>query len=332
MFMREGEVMQFKSPEYLLFLLLLLPVGIVLFRKREGLGRYFDKTVLQKLQLQTGIVSVGMKSAILLLAMALMVLALARPYVDHGEVKVRSSTIDIVVGFDISKSMFANDVYPSRLALAKKKFKSFADDLEEAKIGVIGFSSRAFLISPLTEDFNTLEYLVGNMNTDYISLRGTSIMNALEVTAELMKEGDKKALLLFTDGGDKSSFDEEISYAKEHGIVLYIYNIGTEKGGVISTENGALTDENGDIVVVRLNDAIKELALKSGGAYMKYSLKHNDIKALADAVKSHFQNSKKEGMDTIHDVKELFIYPLAAAIVLLFAALYSLPFERRRNV
>ncbi len=324
--------MQFKSPEFLLFLILLLPVGIILFRKREGLGKYFDKEVLGKLQLQTGFVSVGMKSVLLLLAMALMILALARPYVDHGEIKVRTSAIDIIAGFDISRSMFANDVYPNRLALAKKKFKTFASDMKEAKIGVIGFSSRAFLVSPLTEDFNTLEYLVGNMNTDYVSLKGTNIMNALEATADLMEKGDRKAFLLFTDGGDKSSFDEEISYAKEHGIVLYIYNIGTEKGGVIPTENGALTDKNGDMVIVRLNEAIKELALKSGGAYMKYSLKHNDIKALADAVKSHFYNRKKESVDTIRDIKELFIYPLAAAVVLLFAALYSLPFKRRRNV
>ncbi len=331
MCMYEGEAMQFKSPEFLTLLLVLLPIGVVLFRKREGLGKYFNKSVLDKLQLHSGMVSVGMKSAMLLLAMALMMIALARPYIDHGEVKVKSSTIDIIAGFDISRSMFANDVYPSRLTLAKQKFKTFSDDFKEAKIGVIGFSSRAFLISPLTEDFNTLEYLVSNMNTDSVSLRGTSILDALEVTADLMQDGDKKAFLLFTDGGDKSDFKKEIAYAKANNIVLYIYNIGTKKGGVIPTENGALTDKNGDIVVVRLNEAIKTLALESGGAYMQYSLKHNDIHALADAIKSHFHNQKEESMNTIRDIKELFIYPLAAGIVLLFAALYSLPLKRRRH-
>ncbi len=324
--------MLFKSPELLMFLVLLLPIGIVLYRKREGLGKYFSKEVLKKLQLQEGVVSVGMKSGFLLLSLALMVIALARPYIDHGEIKVKSSTIDLIVGFDISRSMFANDVYPNRLSLAKEKFKAFSNDFKEAKIGVIGFSSRAFLISPLTEDFNTLEYLVSHMNTDSVSLRGTSILDALEVTADLMKESDKKAFMLFTDGGDNTTFDKEITYAKAHNIVLYIYNIGTKKGGVIPTDHGALTDKNGDIVVVHLNEAIKTLALESGGAYMQYSLKRNDIKALADAIKKHFQNAKEESIDMIRDIKELFIYPLLAGILFLFAALYSLPLKRRRYV
>ena len=313
-----------------MLLALLLPLGILLFRKRERLGRYFEKEVLEKLQLNTGLVSPTLKSVLLLLSIALMLIALARPYADHGEIKVKTSTIDIIAAFDISRSMFANDVYPNRLTMAKQKFKDFTSAFEEAKIGVIGFSSRAFLISPLTEDFNTLEYLVGNMNTDSVSLKGTSILNALDVTANLTEEGDKRALLLFTDGGDKQEFSKEIAYAKEHDIVLFVYNIGTEKGGVIPTPKGALTDKNGDIVVVRLNDAIKALALESGGAYMQYSLKHNDTKALADAIKARF-HKQDESINTIKDVKELFIYPLSAALVLLFTALYSLPVRRGKH-
>jgi Ca-activated chloride channel family protein len=322
--------MQFKSPEWLILLALLLPLGILLFRKRERLGRYFEQEVLAKLQLSTGFAPAALKSVLLLVSITLMIAALARPYLDHGEINVKSSTVDIIAAFDISRSMFANDVYPNRLTMAKQKFKDFTSEFEEAKIGVIGFSSRAFLISPLTEDFNTLEYLVGNMNTDSVSLKGTSILNALDVTAGLMEEGDKRAFLLFTDGGDKHDFSKEIAYAKENNIVLFIYNIGTEKGGVIPTPQGALTDKNGDIVVVHLNDTIKELALESGGAYMQYSLKHNDIKALADAIKARFHN-RDESINTIKDIKELFIYPLMAALILLFTALYSLPGKRRNH-
>ena len=323
--------MQFKSPEYLLLLLLLLPMALMLFRKEGSLKAYFDAEVLEKLQLSEGVISLKVKSLFLLLSAAMMIVALSRPYVDEGEIKVSSSSIDVIAAFDLSRSMFANDVYPNRLALAKKKFKSFSDDFEEAKIGVIGFSSRAFLISPLTEDFATLDYLVSNMNLDSVTLRGTSVMNALEVTNDLMKESPKKALVLFTDGGDKKDFSEEISYAKNHNIVVFVYNIGTQKGGVIPEVTGALTDKNGDIVVVRLNEKIKTLALQSGGAYMKYSLKNNDIDALAQAVKQRF-SEKSEEESTIKDVRELFYYPLSLGLLLLLLSLYSLPVKRRKDV
>ncbi len=323
--------MQFKSPEFLLLLLLLLPLAFMLFRKGVTIAHYFDAEILKKLQLSDSFLSPAVKNSFLLLSTALMIVALARPYIDNGEIKVSSSTIDVMAAFDISRSMFANDVYPNRLALAKNKFHEFCGDFQEAKIGVIGFSSRAFLISPLTEDFATLEYLVGNMNLDSITLRGTSVMNALEVTNDLLNESEKKALILFSDGGDSENFSKEIDYAKKHNIVVFAYNIGTTKGGVIPDEKGALMDKNGDIVVVRLNEKIKTLALQSGGAYMEYSLKTNDIDALAQAIKQRFNEKSKEE-STIKDEKELFYYPLSAALVLLFLALYSMPSRRRKDV
>jgi len=195
---------------------------------------------------------------------------------------------------------------------------------------VIGFSSRAFLISPLTEDFATLDYLVNNMNLDSVTLRGTSVMNALEVTNDLLKESEKKALVLFSDGGDNTDFSKEIAYAKAHNIIVFAYNIGTAKGGIIPDANGALTDEKGDIVVVRRNDKIRELALQSGGAYMEHSLKRNDINALAKAIKQRFSDRNEES-STIRDERELFYYPLAVALLLLFTALYSILSKRRTD-
>ena len=323
--------MQFKSPEFLSLLLLLLPLALILFRKGGSLKAYFDAEILKRLQLSESVLNPAIRNILLLLSVTLMIIALARPYSDNGEIKVSSSTINVMAAFDISRSMFANDVYPNRLTLAKKKFQEFISDFQEVKIGVIGFSSRAFLISPLTEDFATLEYLVTNMNLDSVTLRGTSVMNALEVTNDLLKESEKKALILFSDGGDSENFTKEIAYAKKHKVVVFIYNIGTTTGGVIPEGNSALTDENGDIVVVRLNTKIKTLALQSGGAYMEHSLKKNDVNALAEAIKQRF-SEKNEAEEIIKDEKEFFHYPLSVALVLLFLALYSMPARRRKDV
>ena len=322
--------MHFEQPHLLFLLIVLVPLALLLFAPRKAVRSTFAPEVLKLLLQRTSTVPQWLRSALLLTAVALFITALARPVVDRGEIKVQSSTIDLIVGFDISRSMFANDIYPSRLALAKRKFDDLLVDVNGTRIGVIGFSARAFMVSPLTEDFATLRYLVSNMNTDSISLRGTDLLQALQQTDTLLEGSDKKALLLFTDGGDGSDFDKEIAYARAHNIVVFLYNIGTEKGGVIPTAQGAMTDKHGDIVVVRRNDSVKALALQSGGAYMPYSLKHNDIGALADALKSRF-TPRREKSDVIRDLQELFVWPLGGGVILLLIALYSLPQRRRRH-
>jgi len=322
--------MHFEQPHLLFLLIVLLPLALLLFAPREAAKNTFDPAVLKLLLQRSKTLPQWLRNALLLAAAALFIAALARPVVERGEIEVQRSTIDLIVGFDISNSMFANDIYPSRLALAKRKFDNLLGDVNGTRVGIIGFSARAFMVSPLTEDFSTLRYLAKNMNTDSVSLHGTDLLQALEQTDALLQGSDKKALLLFTDGGDGKDFDKEIAYARAHNIVVFLYNIGTEKGGVIPTDHGALTDKHGDIVVVRRNDAVKALALQSGGAYMTYSLKRNDIRALADALKARF-TPRKEKNDVIRDVRELFVWPLGAGIAVLLIALYSLPQRRRRH-
>ena len=322
--------MHFESPHLLFLSLLLGFMALILFARKAQARHTFSPEALALLMRSKRTLPQWVRHTLMLLAAALFIVALARPAIDRGEIEVTSSTIDIIVGFDISRSMFANDIYPSRLELAKRKFDAFLNDADNMRIGVIGFSSRAFMVSPLTEDFATLRYLVSNMNTDTVSLKGTDILQALEQTDALLKNSDKKALLLLTDGGDSKDFSKEIAYAKAHNIVVFVYNIGTEKGGVIRTDSGAMTDQNGNIVVVRRNEAIKTLAIDSGGAYMNHSLSRNDIGALANAVASRF-TARKERSDTIRDTEELFIWPLGAGTTLLLLSLYAAPPRRRRR-
>jgi Ca-activated chloride channel family protein len=155
-------------------------------------------------------------------------------------------------------------------------------------------------------------------------------MSALEAANNLFENQEKKVLVLFTDGGDKQDLSEEIAYAKSHRITVFIYAIGTEKGGVIKTENGVLKDSKGDIVIVKRNDAIKKLALETGGAYMVYSLKNNDVKALADLIESKF-SAKLQEETTIKNREELFLYPLGGALLALFMAFFSLPRGRAKR-
>jgi len=321
--------MEFEQSQLLWLLLLLIPLGMMIQKGRSSLEQHFNPTLLKQMRQRQQTLSKRTRAILLLGAIALGIVALARPIINNGEIKVQSSDIDVMVGFDISNSMFAEDIYPNRFDFAKRKFDDFLEVMPQARVGVIGFSSRAFLVSPLTKDRASLKFLVNNMQFDNMSLKGTDMLSALEVTDHLIKENKKKALLLFTDGGDKSDYSQEINYAKEHGISVFVYAIGTTKGGVIKTPQGVLKDAKGDIVVVKLNEKIKELALKSNGAYLKYSMQKNDIKALAENIKAKFKSTEKKEQ-TIKDTQELFIYPLMLAILLFMISFSSLP--RRRGV
>jgi len=316
--------MTFENSEFLWLALLLLPLVFLLRHRKSGLEAYFSPEVLHEMRHKDGGVSKKIRNILLLFALLFAIVSFARPVIYKGEIKVNSSTIDVMVGFDISHSMFAEDIYPNRFEFAKQKFDVLLKEMSEAKIGVIGFSSQAFLISPLTKDIGSLRFLVKNMQFDSMSLKGTDIYSALEVTSDLLKENKKKALFLFTDGGDKDDYSKEIAYAKEQGILLFVYAIGTKKGGIIKTENGVLKDKNGDIVVVKRNEAIKHLAIESGGAYLEYSMNNSDIKILSRNIKSKFKATQKNEQ-TIKDREELFVYPLLLSLLFFFLSFSSVP-------
>jgi Ca-activated chloride channel family protein len=318
--------------DVLWLLIVLLPFLFIVSKKRSGLEHYFSKRVLDKIQIGSYGLSPRVRNILLTLSLAFVIIALARPYKEGEEIKVKSSFIQVVAGFDISNSMFANDVYPSRFEFAKQKFSTLLEAFENAKIAIVGFSSQAFLIAPMTNDYNSLKFLTANLSFDYVSLKGTSLMSALESANTLFehKSDEKKAVLIFSDGGDKDDLSAEIEYAKANNISVFIYAIGTQKGGVIQGQNGVIKDAQGNIVVSKLNSKIKALALETGGAYLEHSLRQNDIKALSDAIKAKF-DAKSDKESTIKQNKELFVYPLGAAVVLLFMSLFSLPGLGRTN-
>jgi len=313
----------FLHVELLWALILLLPLFYFLKHNKKSYESLFAKEVLDKIRVKNRGFNKRARNTLLIFSAFFMILALARPVIDKGDIKIKSSFINVIVGLDISNSMFVDDVYPNRFDFAKKKFYEFLKDMKNARVGVIGFSSQSFLVAPLSEDYYSLDFLVKNLSTSSISLRGTNFMSALEAANDLYQTNQKKAFLIFSDGGDQSDFSKEIAYAKEHNIVVFVYAIGTDKGGVIKTKNGPLKDKNGNIVVVRINQNIKKLALQSGGAYMRSTLSSRDISMLSNAIKARFK-AKGSEINSIKDRLELFYYPLSLAILLFFMAIFSL--------
>ncbi|WP_457597451.1 vWA domain-containing protein [Hydrogenimonas sp.] len=311
------------------WVLALLPlVGLLWWLGRrsgtDDLARHFAPELYARMLAKGSGWSRRVRRNLLLLATALVVVALAGPYLDRGTVRLKARSYDLAVAFDISRSMFADDIFPNRLALAKRKFYDLLGSLKEARVAVLGFSSRAFLVAPPTRDYASLKYLVEHMGFDYVTLKGTDMLTPLEVTAQLYPGREPKALLLFTDGGDTRDFSKEIAYAKAHGIRVFVYAVATRKGGVMRLKEGVVRDSDGNVVVTRLNPAVAQLAKETGGLYMPYSLHKGDMAKMARAIRRSL--APKEGEESvIRDIRPLFHYPLALALLLFTMYAFSLP-------
>jgi len=256
-----------------------------------------------------------------------LVIALARPIIENKPIVVSQSSVSLVVAFDISKSMMATDVYPNRFLFAKNKFYQLLTNLKNEKIGAIAFSSKSFLIAPLTSDYGTVKYLVDNLSLESISVNGSLVEEALQSTSKLLEGSNDKSLLIFTDGCDNDNFTQEIALAKTHNIKVFVYAIGTKKGSAIDNNGDVLKDDKGNIVITKLNENIKQLAFDTGGAYLEYSPQDKDIENLLEAIREK-SDARKIGDAVIYDNVELFYIPLFIGLLFFMVAISG--FRRKR--
>jgi len=211
----------------------------------------------------------------------LFVLSLARPVMNMKEHKVKQQFIPIVIALDVSKSMMATDIYPNRISLAKKKLKLIVELSKNTTIGVLLFAKDSFWLSPVTQDFISLNYILDNLDTSLEFSNGSNIFAVLEATKYMLNSFKVKNLIIRSDGGNENQYKDELSFALKNNIAIYSIGLATEIGSPIHNgDNTYLTNKNGDIVTVKLNKSIQKLSLKSQGGYINYTLNNSDVKAI----------------------------------------------------
>ncbi|HIP03401.1 MAG TPA: VWA domain-containing protein [Campylobacterales bacterium] len=312
-------------PDYILFMM--IPALILFFFiiiHKNNINAIFDEKMLEKLTFDNGSLGRMGRNFMLFIALFLMIIALARPAIEKGDVKIKSKKIDLLIALDISKSMLASDIYPNRLEFAKKKIYEFIDSFKEANVGVIAFSSEGFLVSPMTQDSATLKYLIGNLSLESLSTAGTNLLIPIQKGASFLKDSKQKIIIIFTDGGDNESFEKELEATKNANEHIYIYATATN-GGAPITENGvSIKDKEGNIVITKLNEKIKTLAIESGGAYIVGGLKDDSVSILVEDIKKKFKMQDTQSRK-IKEYKELFYYPLGFGIFFMLLAFSSFP-------
>ena len=309
--------MSFYNP-YAFLVLVILLILLFIKGKKRNFEEYFSPYMLKRIRI--GQDQKKLNFTLLLLSFIFLVIALARPIIENKPIVVSQSSVSLIVAFDISKSMMANDVYPNRLLFAKNKFYHLLSNLKNEKVGAVAFSSKAFLLTPLTNDYETVKYLVDNMSLESISVSGSLVKEAILAASNISVADEDKALLIFTDGCDSDSFTEEIALAKQNNMKVFIYGIGEKKGSPIESNGDFLKDKEGNIVITKLNENIKNLALETNGAYLEYSSQNEDIVKVLDEIRFKF-GAKKIADITITDNDELFYIPLSLGIVFFMLAI-----------
>ncbi len=323
--------MEFIYPETIY--LMLIPTILLLFlisTNRDFIDKYFSKDILEKLRQQNSALSKSARNALLFLALLLMIFALARPVLPKGEVELKAKGYDLAIALDISKSMLAKDLYPSRLDFAKRKIKELIKLNQNSKISLLAFSNSSFIVSPLTMDSETTIFLLENLNTESLSNAGTSILSALKSANRVLKDSKERVVVIFSDGGDESEFSKEIDFAKENNLRVYVITTATKEGAPIEEDSGFIKDTDDKIVITTLNESIKDLALNSNGAYINSTLSNEDISAITEHMKIYLEK-KEFKSKTIKDYIELFYYPLALAVLILLFAFSSVKRKKKND-
>ena len=322
--------MSFLHPEFLYYM---LPPLFILFAllltQKEAEATFFSDEVMDKLRVSANTLTLKARNALFMLMGFLMIVALAGPVINDGKVEVKAKSADIMIALDISDSMLAADVYPNRLKLAKKKAMELLKSAPNERIGVIAFAKNSYLVSPLSFDHNAVGFLLRQLDTTSITEKGTDFLSMLEVVDRSVKNESKKYLLILSDGGDKDDFSDEIAYAKEKNIAVFVLGVGTQKGAPIKQENGEFIKHKGDIIVSKLNENIAELATKSGGVYIEGVNSNNDIQTMLSEIEKHSEKKELKSQEIARFIP-LFYFPLGLALIILLIATSSM--SKRESV
>lgn len=252
----------------------------------------------------------NVRSLLLAVSIVFIVTALARPVLPQEPVDIERRGSDVIFAVDISRSMQAADIAPSRLEAAKQLLASVVRSDDDNRFGVLAFTTNPIILSPLTRDDELLLHLFSGLDTSMVLTRGTHVGNALKLARKLSRS-EHPIIVLLTDGGDELGYAKEAAWARENGLIVNVVMLATASGSTLSEKGGKLLrDEEGGIVVTARNDAIDALADATGGNVIDGP----DAGALKDAIR---RQSDKEIISKTKVVlyRELFYYPLVLALL-----------------
>lgn len=285
---------RFEEPSYL-YLLLLIPLlaagyFYAIFLKKKAIRRFGDPELMATLMPDVSSFRPHVKMVILLLVTGLMVLLLARPQFGSKLETVKRKGVEVMIALDVSNSMLAQDVQPSRLVKAKRLIAQLVDKMENDKVGMIVFAGDAFTQLPITSDYISAKMFLDAINPGMITKQGTAIGAALDLANKSFtpQEGVGRAIVLITDGENHEGGAEEAAEAAaKKGIQVNVLGVGSPDGAPIPVEgtNDYRRDREGNPIVTQLNEAMcQQLAKAGNGIYVRVDNSNAAQKAITQEI------------------------------------------------
>ncbi|MBQ6791607.1 MAG: VWA domain-containing protein, partial [Paludibacteraceae bacterium] len=255
-------------------------------RKRRQLAEFGDEALMTELMPNASRVRPAVKFSIVMVALALLILAAARPQWGQSERTEKRQGIEAIVALDISNSMLAEDVAPNRLERAKQMLSKLMDNMVNDKVGLVVFAGDAFVQLPITCDYVSAKMFLNSIKPELIKTQGTAIGQALATSIRCFGEQSdaSRAIILITDGENHE--DDAVAVAKrakEMGIQVLVVGIGKPEGSPIPLPgtNNFRKDRQGNVVVSKLNeDMCREIAQAGGGIYVRCDNTNTATKAI----------------------------------------------------
>lgn len=325
----ETNILRFEYPEYLYWLfiipvLIAIYVSVCIIKKRQ-----YDKFAASKfLELLSPLVSKSrsnIKFVIFLLIVALGILGAANLQSGSKMEEVKREGIDLYFCVDVSNSMNAEDIAPSRLERSKQAINNIINKLNGDRVGVIVFAGNAYVQLPVTTDYSAAKMFLSTINTELIPSQGTEIGAAINLAVKsFAKDERNKSIVIISDGEDHENGGaiKAAQEAAKLGVKIYTIGMGLEEGAPIPLYNqygkqiGYKKDKNGDIVITKLDDnLLRQIAEIGDGIYRRASNSNVGL----DEIFKEINNSDKSEIETkvFTDYEDQFQWFIGAAIILL---------------
>jgi Ca-activated chloride channel family protein len=338
---------RFEHSEYLYgiyFLPLLILIFLYLLRNKSKLLDKFAAKKLHSVILPS--YSKGksiFRFSIIILALLFLIIAAADPQVGTKVENVKQTGIDIYIILDVSLSMQAQDIKPSRLEKAKLEISNLIQKLRGDRIGLVVFAGEPFIQFPLTTDYSAANLFLTAADASTVPDQGTAIAAAINLSTKSFNYSSKteKVMVIFTDGEDhEGNLQDAIDEAKKNNIKIFTIGLGSPEGVPIPVLNqqgqtiGFKKDQDGNVVLTKLDEtALKDIASGTGGRYMRGANDRDEL----DMIYKDLSGIKKTefGEKVVTDYEDRFYYFLIPAIILLLIEFFmserKSPFITRLN-
>jgi Ca-activated chloride channel family protein len=314
---------------YYLYALALIPVFVVIYWltnrwRKKALETYGNLSLIQQLFPDVSKTKRNFKFILYTVAFAFLVIGIVNPQVGTKLEEVKRTGADLMICLDVSNSMNAEDLQPSRLEKAKQAISKLINKLDGDRLGVIVFGGEAYVQLPITTDYSAAKLFLESINTDMIPTQGTAIGNAINLAIESFgkEEGKNKAIVIITDGENhEDNAIKAAESAAEKGIAVHTIGMGSADGAPIpvyrnNIREGYRKDNQGNTVVTKLNEQVlQEIAAIANGIYVRAS---NADAGLNNVLNAIDKLEKKQFSSKMYsDYEDRFQWFIAAALLLL---------------